>query len=71
MKRLPAGVSVLPADTLKAFQLSGAAPNIADVETVAASGMPTKSLYVRTLKQPDQVYSIQLTAHTVAPVACF
>ncbi len=68
MKQLPVGLSVLPVDTLSAFHLSGAAPNIADVQIVAASGMPYKSAYVRTLKQPAEVYSIQLTAHTIAPV---
>jgi endo-1,4-beta-xylanase len=70
VRKLPAGgVALLPADTLDAFQLVGAAPDVADARRVAVAGRPFKTAWqARTLKQPPQVYSVQFSARTVAPV---
>jgi GH35 family endo-1,4-beta-xylanase len=65
----PGGLSVLPADTLQAFQFSGGDSAAADAQMIAVSGEPFHSAWrARTFKQPQEVYSVQLSARTAAPV---
>ena len=62
--------SLLPADALAAFKLSGAKAADAQVTPVAADQPDfQRALRVVTLVQPQKPYEIQLTARTAAPVA--
>ncbi len=67
-KPLPGGVSLLPADALGAFAVTGAKDQV-EMQAVSVSGQPfTRALRLRTKTKPESEYSYQLAATPTAPV---
>ncbi len=67
-KSPPGGTSLLPADTLSTFRISGRT-DAAEVQTVEVTGQPfTKALRVRTKLKVDPEYAVQLATKPIAGV---
>ena len=65
-----AGISLLPADTLGAFHLSGSAFKLGKAEVVSATHPNfTSAIRAQTLEKPDAVYNLQLSAANTEPIA--
>lgn len=65
-----AGASLLPADALRAFKVTGSRNDAGKITIVSARHPEfTEAIRAQTLEQPSKPYEFQLTAPTAAPIA--